>query len=136
MGSCSSHEAMPSDVDAETFDFIRNADECARALERATRAMNPPLEVYEGILQVIAGFAGPSRELHAVLPCHSLTARGFAVVVVFVARRVAKFNQGPHLKYFDISNGGLTATRKRNSDWRETYVCASPSFNSGALWHC
>lgn len=67
MGLCSSREAVASDVDnmcdaakvAETFDVICNADECATAIERATRAMDPPLEVYEGILQLIAVFAGP-----------------------------------------------------------------------------
>lgn len=41
---------------------IRNTDDCVQALERAMGAMNPPLEVFEGILQLIAEFV-PYREL-------------------------------------------------------------------------
>lgn len=38
-------------------DFIRNADECVRALQTATlQATDPPLDVYEGILRLIAEF--------------------------------------------------------------------------------
>lgn len=33
---------------------VRNADECVKALERALEAMNPPLEVFGGILKLIA----------------------------------------------------------------------------------
>lgn len=75
MGSCSSHDAVASDVDARfsvrtlvgTFDAIRNADDCARALEMAIQVMDPPLEVYNGILRRIADFAGPyynGEQLH------------------------------------------------------------------------
>lgn len=38
-------------------DYIRNADECAKALERAMEAID--LEVHEGILRLIADFAVP-----------------------------------------------------------------------------
>lgn len=41
--------------------IIRNADECAKALERALAAMNPPLDIYEGILQLIAAFVPYGR---------------------------------------------------------------------------
>lgn len=33
-----------------------NADECAKAINRALEAMEPPLDVYEGIVHLIAAF--------------------------------------------------------------------------------
>lgn len=44
-------------------DVVPNADECVRALEQATQAMEPPLDVFEGILSLIAEFVpyGESR---------------------------------------------------------------------------
>lgn len=38
-------------------DVVHDADECARAIERALEAMDPPIEGYAGILQLIAVFA-------------------------------------------------------------------------------
>lgn len=35
---------------------MSDADECTRALEIALTAMKPPLDVYEGILRLIAAF--------------------------------------------------------------------------------
>lgn len=35
-------------------DVVRDADECARALEDALEAMDPPIDVHEGILRLIA----------------------------------------------------------------------------------
>lgn len=38
-------------------DVFTSVDECARAIEGALVAMNPPIEVYGGILRLIAQFA-------------------------------------------------------------------------------
>lgn len=35
---------------------VRNANECAQAIESALTTMDPPLEVYEGIVRLIAEF--------------------------------------------------------------------------------
>lgn len=45
----------------------RDAEECTRALERALAAMKPPLDVYEGILQLIAKFV-PFGEFRGLRP--------------------------------------------------------------------
>lgn len=37
-------------------DVVRNADECARAIDAALEAMDPPIDVFEGILKLIAKF--------------------------------------------------------------------------------
>lgn len=38
---------------------IIDSDECARAIDAALQAMNPPIEVHEGILTLIAKYAKP-----------------------------------------------------------------------------
>lgn len=50
-------------------DVISNADECARAIERALAAMDPPLEVFGGVLTLIAEFAQPWRESSGEIEC-------------------------------------------------------------------
>lgn len=37
-------------------DAIRNADDCVQALQSALAVMDSPLEIYEGVLQLIAEF--------------------------------------------------------------------------------
>lgn len=48
-------------------DLFVCADECAKAIEEALEAMDPPLEVFEGILRLIAEFAQPHGELPRAL---------------------------------------------------------------------
>lgn len=43
-------------------DAIHDVDERARAIERALEAMHPPIEVYDGILLLIAEFASAADE--------------------------------------------------------------------------
>lgn len=45
---------------------VRDADECSRAIEAALEAMDPPIEVYGGIVRLIAElvpYGGESHEL-------------------------------------------------------------------------
>lgn len=37
-------------------DVVRNADECARVIEKALETMDPPIELHAGILRLIAEF--------------------------------------------------------------------------------
>lgn len=37
-------------------DVVHDANGCARAIEAALEAMDPPLEVFEGIVKLIANF--------------------------------------------------------------------------------
>lgn len=120
-------------------DLILNAEDCARAIVRGVQAMGLLLDVHQGILRLIAEFV-PYGEFvpcctslnfqeqarDVLVPTNILTFQspGFANAVV------AKFDTGPHLEYFDVSNDGLTATRKRGYD-RYRCVCASPRFDSG-----
>lgn len=69
MGASSSHIGL-----AHT---VRNADECVDALSRALEAMEPPLDVYEGILRTIAEFT-PYGELPHILFRSSLFSERFA----------------------------------------------------------
>lgn len=43
-------------------DAVDNIGECARAIESALVAMDPPLEVFGGVLKLIAEFAQPRRK--------------------------------------------------------------------------
>lgn len=47
---------------AMSSDAVRNADDCVRALERALESMQPPVEVFAGILRLIAEYV-PYGEL-------------------------------------------------------------------------
>lgn len=43
-------------------DAIRDADVCAQVIESALAVMDPPLEVFEGVLKLIAEYAQPYGE--------------------------------------------------------------------------
>lgn len=43
-------------------EVFNSAEECAQAIESALAAMNPPLEVFGGVVKLIAEFAQPWRE--------------------------------------------------------------------------
>lgn len=47
-------------------DVFTSADECAQAIETALAAMDPPIEVYEGIIKLIAELARPYGELYTL----------------------------------------------------------------------
>lgn len=43
-------------------DVTQDVDECARLIEEALASMDPPIDVYSGILKLIAEFAQPHGE--------------------------------------------------------------------------
>lgn len=45
--------------EATSDDVPGSTDECVRTIEAALEAMSPPIEVYDGILRLIAEFAEP-----------------------------------------------------------------------------
>ena len=47
-------------------DAFTSVDECARALEDALAAMDPPIDVYEGILKFIGELAQPYGKSHGL----------------------------------------------------------------------
>lgn len=60
------HSAMATKRQKVTMpaDVLNNADECARAIEAALEAMDPPIgdNIHAGILRLIAEFAEPHGE--------------------------------------------------------------------------
>lgn len=104
-------------------DIVRDADECAKAIERALAAMEPPLEVYEGMVKIIVAF----------VPYGEFVARTSAACWCSMVRVVisARFDTGAGIEWFDISDDGLTARRTRKDPPFYRFVCASPSFSEG-----
>lgn len=60
-----SAQAMSTTV-VTTRKVVQNANECTDALAAAVDAMNPPIDVYEGILRLIAEFV-PYREFRGFI---------------------------------------------------------------------
>lgn len=54
-------------VSAPIRDVYVSAEECAQAIEEALEAMDPPLEVFGGILELIAEFTKPYRKLSPLM---------------------------------------------------------------------
>lgn len=49
-------------ISAIPRDVFTSADECARAIDSALATMDPPLEVFGGVVRLIAEFAQPWRK--------------------------------------------------------------------------
>lgn len=59
---------------------VRDADECARAIQRALAAMDPPIDVYEGIVKLIADFLSYGTSIGAIAIVKTARARDAFVV--------------------------------------------------------
>lgn len=103
-------------------DVIRDADECVKALEKALEAMHPPIDVYEGILCLIAEFVSYGKALRRFRASYTATR---------LLSPTVRFDTGSGLAHFSISDDGLTATRNGKDSKMYHLVCASPSFSTG-----
>lgn len=66
MGSSSSTVVCFSEMRCVLKATIRNAEECVQALAAALEAIDPSLDVYEGILQLIAEFVPYGKDSRAL----------------------------------------------------------------------
>lgn len=83
---------------------VRNAEECAQAIESALIAMDPPLEVFDGIVRLIAELV-PYGECGDSLPLQRKRASFFLIV---------RFDtDGGGLTNFDVSDDGATQREER-----------------------
>lgn len=105
---------------------IRNAKEYIAAVSAAIDAIDPTLDVYEPILELIAAFV-PYRMSHGASPSsHRLTtARNTAPC----DNSVGSFEAGS-VETFNITNDGKTAT-KRVGNTSCYFVCVAPSVEYG-----
>lgn len=109
-----------------------SATKYVRSLERALAAMRPPIEVYGGILRIIAEYVSGEFEKssHACGQHKRPTWNEWIVVVRFQSG-------GSNPARFAISNGGETATRVKGGrsdhpNRRWGFILVSPSFSEGA----
>lgn len=97
---------------------ISSADECTKAIERALAAMDPPLDVYEGIVKLIAEFVPYGTKIPHTFPVRD-------------GDDVARFDATSSDR-FDVTNDGKTATLRSNaSDTGSAFIGVSPTCHTG-----
>lgn len=102
---------------------IQNADECVAALTSTLDAIEPALDVYEGILRIIAEFVPYGAFFEAMRVLRALKRSP-------LSGHTVRFDTGSGLEHFVISNGGLTAHHTRGG--RYDTICVSPSISEGS----
>lgn len=107
-------------------DVFNSIQDCARAIEAALEAMDPPIgdDIHTGVLQLIAEFALPHGEWEPDRPHVGHRER------VCKCYAAVRFGLGG-VDFFDISDDGMTATRNAKNGYSYRIICAVPSFSDG-----